>query len=183
MTVSAADVSAAARLTLQTYLPAVLARGLNGRPALPAPTSYAEVPTTEAIRRVKRSLLAVSVPRTLGAPERFGDGTYDATFLLSVAVWHEQASDLPLLTAAGDYAAAVRATVLQHQSLGGLASQVVWTDESVDLVGDERSTLTLGLGICEFAVHVPQVADEQPAAAAGTEFQSIESTVFVNPKP
>lgn len=157
--ISSADVADAARATLEEHLPARLAA--LPRP-LPAPTRYDEVPTFEAIRRVKRSVLAVSVPRTLGTPERYGDGSYDAVWLLSVAVWHEQGKDLPLLTAAGDYNAAVRGTLLAHQTLGGIATQTTWTDESTDLVGDERSTLTLGLAICEFAVRVPNVANEDP---------------------
>lgn len=156
---SSADVAAAARATLKAHLPARLAA--LSRP-LPAPLRYDEVPTFDAIRRVKRSVLGISVPRTIGRPDRYGDGGYDAVWLLSVAVWHEQTSQLPLLTAAGDYNAAVRGTLLEHQTLGGIATQLTWTDESVDLVGDETSPKTLGLGICEFAVRVPNVADENP---------------------
>lgn len=157
--ISSADVAAAARSTLVAHLPARLAA--LPRP-LPVPTRFDEVPTFEAIRRVKRSVLAISVPRTLGTPERFGDGSYDAVWLLSIAVWHEQSSTLPLLTAGGDYNAAVRGTLLEHQKLGGIASQTTWTEESTDLVGDERTNLTLGLAICEFAVRVSNVADENP---------------------
>lgn len=178
--ISSADVAAAARATLVTYLPPRLAA--LPRP-LPAPTSYDAVPTFEAIRRVKRSVLAISVPRTVGSPERFGDGTYDALWLLSVAVWHEQAADMPLLTTAGDYNAAVRATLLAHQSLGGLATQTTWTEESTDLVGDEQSTRTLGLGICEFAVRVPNVADEEPLTASGADGPTVLTTdvTIINP--
>lgn len=178
--ISAADVADAARSTLETHLPLVLSR--LPRP-LPVPTSYSEVPTFEAIRYVKRSVIAVSVPRMASSPERFGDGSYDATFLLSVAVWHEQAKDLPLLTAAADYVLAIRKTLLSHQSLGGLAQQTTWTDESVDLVGGEGTALSLGFGICEFAVRVPQVVDETPLSPDGTDGpQVVESTVYVNPQ-
>ena len=181
--IGAADVASAARQTLQTHLPPRLALGVSGRAALPAPTSYEMVPTLDAILRVKRSVLAVSVPRMLGTPERFGDGSYDATFLVSVAVWHEQSPTLPILTAAADYAACVRAVMLSHQTLGGIAAQVSWTDESIDLVGDGMTALTLGLGITEFAVRVPQVADEQPLPVTGAGISVVESTVFVNPQP
>lgn len=179
--ISAADVSAAGSATLKAFLPRALALGVNGRPALPAPTSYSEVPTADAIRRVKRSVIAVSVPRVLST-ERFGDGSYDATFLLSVAVWHEQAADLPLLTAAADYVTAIRKTILSHQSLGGIAEQTTWTDESVDLLGDGLSSISLGFGVCEFAVRVPQVVDEEPLSLTGPAPSVVESSVFVNPK-
>ena len=181
MTVSAADVSAAATATLQAFLPRALALGVGGRAALPVPTSYSEVPTADAIRRVKRSVIAVSVPRVL-TTERFGDGSYDATFLLSIAVWHEQAADLPLITAAADYVAAIRKTIVSHQSLGGIATQATWADESVDLLGDGLTTLSLGFGVCEFAVLVPQVVTEQPLPETGVGVSVVESTVYVNPK-
>jgi hypothetical protein len=179
VTVSAADVSAAARAILIAHLPARLALGVNGRAALPEPTSYAEVPTAEAVRRVKKSVLAVMVPQIIGSPERFGDGTYDVTFLLSVAVWHEQTHDLPLLSAAADYVAAIRETLLAHPTLGGLATDATWTDESVDLVGDATSVLTLGMGICEFAVRVPNVTAPEPGAVTGPTV--LDTEVFVNP--
>jgi hypothetical protein len=182
MLVSGADLAAAARTTLQTYLPAQLAAGVSGRPALPEPTKYDEVPTFDAIRRVKRSVLAVSVPRTLSDPERFGDGSYDVVWLLSVAVWHEQKDDLPLLTAAADYVAAVRAVIVKHQTLGGIAVQSVWTGESVDLVGDEQTALTVGMGICEFAVRTPAVVDETPLPETGDDGPVVdEATVYVTP--
>jgi hypothetical protein len=160
-------------------LPARLALGVNGRPPLPDPTSYAAVPTAEAVRRVKRSVLAVMVPQVIGSPERFGDGSYDATWLLSVAVWHEQAPDLPLLTAAADYVAAIRGTLLAHPTLGGLATETTWTDESTDLVGDATSALTLGMGTCEFAVRVPNVTAPEPGAVTGPAV--LDTEVFVNP--
>lgn len=136
----------------------------------------------EAIRYVKRSTLAISVPRTIGSPERFGDGSYDAVWLLSVAVWHEQAADLPLLTAAADYVTAIRKTLLSHQNLGGLATSTTWTEESTDLVGDGLTASTLGMGICEFAVRVPHVVDEEPLPTDGSTGPTVtESTVYVNP--
>lgn len=179
--VSSADVAAAARQTLETYLPGRLAAGVGGRPALQAPTRYDEVPTSEAIRRVKRSVLAVSVPNTLGVV-RHGDGTYDAIWQLSIAVMHEQTPDLPLLTAAGDYNACVRAVLLAHQSLGGLASELEWTVESNDLLSDALTPSTLGMAVCEFAVHVPQVASEVPLTGPGADGpEATEATVYTEP--
>ena len=177
MTVSGADVSAAVRTTLEAHLPDRLSR--LPRP-LPAPTSYNEVPTADAIRRVQRSVLAVSVPRIIGSPERFGDGSYDVTWLASVAVWHEPTADLPLLTAAADYVAAIRATLLAHPSLGGLATDTVWTDESVDLLGDALTPKTLGFGVVEFAVRVPNVTADDPSdGGAGPTVLTTE--VLVDP--
>ncbi len=170
--VSAADVSQAVRSTLEQHLPAQLAA--LPRP-LPPPTSYAEVPTSDAVRRVQGAVLAVSVPGMTDRPRRHGDGSYDASWLLSVAVFHENTPAMPLLTAAADYAAAIRAVLLQRPQLGGLASSVQWTAESLDLVGDATSDRTLGLGVVEFTVDTPGVVSDQPAVD-GPQLQSVEVT-------
>lgn len=181
--ISAADVSAAARTTLEAHLPTALAVGVSGRPALPAPSRYDEVPTPESIRFVKRSTLAVTVAGTSGEPQRYGDGSYDAVWSLVVTVWHEQAADLPLLTAAADYVACIRKTLVSHQSLGGFATSTTWSGESIDLVGDAQTPMTLGMGVCEFAVRVPTVVDEDPLSPGGsTGRQALTSTVYVNPQ-
>jgi len=180
--IGAADVAAAGRVTLETHLPLLLAAGVNGRPALPNPTSYNEVPSEDAIRRVKGSVLAVIVPGLRSTPERRGDGTYDAEFILSVAVWHEQTTAMPLLTAAADYNACVRAALLSHRTLGDLAVDTTWLSESVDLIGDGLTSLSLGLGITEFSVRIPNVADEVPLTGIGSDGpQVITSEVEVIP--
>lgn len=177
--ISGADVALAARATLAAHLPAVLARGVNGRAALPAPESYNMVATLEAIRFVKGAVIAVSAPRTV-SNERFGDLTYDASWLLAVAVWHGQTSLLPLDTAAPDYIACIRGCLLQNPTLGGFASELTWTEESTDIVGDELTPSTLGFGVCEFIVRVPGVATEEPQVSLDGPL-AVESTVFVNP--
>jgi hypothetical protein len=159
---SASDIGAAARLTLATNLGAHLAAL---RRPLPLPVSFDLVPTRDAIRRVHGAVCAVSVPATAAEPVRRGDGHYDATFVLSVAVFHENTDAMPLLTATGDYAAAVIECLVQRPSLGGVARNTDWLGQTIDLVGDALSPSTLGLAVVEFAVDVPVVVDLTPPAA------------------
>lgn len=56
------------------------------------------------------------------------------------------------------YAAAVRATLVQHATLGGFAEGVYWNGEDHQLPdGDNRS---LGLSTSEFSVFVPDVVTQ-----------------------
>lgn len=172
--VSLADVAGAARRVLQQRMPAQLG-ALTRR--LPVPTDYHLVPDSDHVRRVRGVALALSAAGLSQRPQRTG-GTYRGVFVLSVAVIAEDSPATPLLTAAPDYAAAARACLLQSHSLGGLASDVEWTAESFDLLGDETSNRVLGLAITEFAVSVDDVvdpsADPQVPRGTGPLVQHIE---------
>lgn len=146
---SATDVSLSVRATLIEHLPARLAD--SPRP-LPEPTSYEQTPTPEAIRRIAGSTLAVIVPGLRGEPERFAEG-HELTWVVNVAVWHQQTGQMSLLTAGGDYAAAVRRTLLDH--CPAVASDVDHVTESWDLMGDGLTEQTLGMSIVEFAMRTP----------------------------
>lgn len=155
--ISGADVSAAARQTWQTYLPTQLAA--LTRP-LPEPGTYAEIPTPDLIRRVKGSALAVSAASLVGPPERQEDGTWDGRWSVVASLLHENRPETPLFTATDDYGIALAATLLQHPDLGGLAREVIWTDLSVDVMGDSVSTGLLGIVTVEFEVVVDGLVDE-----------------------
>lgn len=142
---SAADVSATVRATLQEFLPAQL---LDSPRPLPQPTTYEEAPTAEAIRRVHGSTLAVVTPG-LRSKERFADG-HELTWGVVVVVWHQSSVAMPLLSAGGDYNAAVRRVLTDH--CPPLAQSVEYETESWDLVGDALSDRTLGMSMCEFIV-------------------------------
>jgi hypothetical protein len=173
---SVTDIGAAARATLVGNLAVHLAA--LARP-LPLPGSFDLVPTRDAIRRVEGAACGVSVPATSGEPRRSGDGHYDATFVLSVALFHENTSATPLLTATGDYAAAITECLVQRPSLGGVARTVDWLGQSVDLVGDALTPSTLGLAVVEFAVLVENVVDLVPPAVTRPTVTSTFPSVTV----
>lgn len=173
MTVSMADVGIAARDTLVQHLPAYLAA--FKRP-LPEPESYELVPVEDSIRRVLSASLAVSVPGMTGPPTRHGNGVYDASFVLSVAVVHEDSLDAPILTAGGDYAACVADCLLDHRGLGGLAKGLVFQTWSWDLVGDQTSHRTLGLAVTEFAVTVRNVLSDSGRSRPGAGVPTVLTT-------
>jgi hypothetical protein len=163
--VSASDVSIAARVTLETHLPAHLATGV--RP-LPAPTSYKQVPEEQYIVSVDGSTIAIMAPGLTGQPVRSGDGSYTATWVLTVAYFHEDRDDMPLLTAAGDALAAIVECLVQHPTLGGVATSCKWTSQVTDLYRDAMSNRLLGYGIAEFEVPVRAVVGTVPPPVDGT---------------
>lgn len=185
--VSMSDLATAARLTLRRHLPAYLAANqtlgedtggaLVLLPApLPVPTSYEQVPTREAIAPIQGSTIAVTVAGTKDLPVRHASGAYDADYVLSVAVFHEQTPDMPILSAASDYVACIRACLLQHRSLLGQATHLAWVAESFDLMGDGVGPLTLGLGVCEFTVKASAVVDDSARARPGPPGPLVQTT-------
>lgn len=154
--VSGADVAAAARDSLRAGLERLLPH--LSRP-LPLPRSYELVPTSDNVRRVEGTVVAVSVPGLSGDPTEAGIGAWRASWSLVVAVFSQDTAQTPVLTAPADYAAAVRAALLTDRTLGGFATDLDWTGESVDLLGDELTPRTLGLALVEFTVSVDDTTD------------------------
>lgn len=167
--VSSTDVAEAARSSLSAGLGGLLP--LLTRP-LPLPTSYALVPTSDNVRRVRGTVVAVSVPGVTGSPVEAGFGAWRAAWSLVVAVFSEDTPATPVLTAPGDYAAAVRAALLADRSLGGFASDVEWVAETVDLIGDDLTPRTLGFCTVEFVVTV----DDTTAPRVGPGWPRIPVT-------
>lgn len=147
------DVSLSVRDMLKEHLPAQLAAGPR---VLPEPTSYEQVPTEDAIRRVFGSTLAVVTRGTNSRPDRRADGTYDLIWDVVILVWHQQTPQMPLLTAAGDYAAAIRQVIGSH--CPALAQSIDYDGEDIDLVGDGLTDQTLGMAMVRATVRTGSVA-------------------------
>lgn len=114
-----------------------------------------------------------------GKPERYGEGRYDASWLVGIAaivsdVDHASTRDLALT-----YTAAIRAALAQHKMLksplhpDGFANFSMWHDETYgDLAFNETRTLGAGRTLFEIGVagavteHAgPRVPSTNPAVA------------------
>lgn len=97
-------------------------------------------------------LLLVS-PGLVDAPLPDGEGVYRAKFMLGLAVIVSARTGDETAALAKLYCAAMRAAILQHQSLEGLATGVEWLDENYDDLPsiDDRS---LGAGQAIFSVEI-----------------------------
>lgn len=111
-------------------------------------------------------------------PIRRGDSAYEATWTVAVAPIVSDQGDVETRRLALAYAAAVRSAMLQHKSLGGFASNLVWRGEGYnDLPFDDARTL--GAGRVIFDVTVADVVREQ----AGPVEPPADPTVDPGPWP
>jgi len=98
--------------------------------------------------------VVVFSPGLAGAPTMEGDGSYTAIWNVGVSVFVSAPTIAATNRLAKLYTAALRAIMVQKQSLGGFANHVRWMDERYDdmfLPEDER-TISSGTGLFEVAV-------------------------------
>jgi hypothetical protein len=105
-----------------------------------------------------------------GQPMRNGDSSWEARWGVGVGAVVSDVdpvlgSSLASRKLAQAHAAAIRATLLQHKSLGGFAENVVWVDETYgDLPFDDQRTL--GAGRVTFEVIVTSTVREHAGPRA-----------------
>jgi hypothetical protein len=108
--------------------------------------------------------VSFSSPGLAESPTRKTPWSYDAAWTCLVAVMDRGATGTYRATATAIrvYTAALRTVVMRHQSLGGLAYQVLWADEDYAAFDDDKSR-TLGMGTVEFTVYVRNALDASAA--------------------
>lgn len=128
------DVERAALATLRAHMPDYLReveRQAGGDPgSLPAPRGYIVASQFQYRPEDQLPVVVVISPGLAGPPRRDGDGRVMARWSLAAGV----------VTAAAErarenamsYVGALRALLLQHQTLDGLALDVEWQDEEYD---------------------------------------------------
>jgi hypothetical protein len=88
-----------------------------------------------------------------GQPIRRGDGVHEATWLVALAPVVSDVNAADTRTLALAYAAAIRAAILQHKSLGGFAAGLTWRDENyTDLPFADTRSLMAGRVVFEVTV-------------------------------
>lgn len=158
--VTGADVEAAALATLQLWMTTYLAeieRQTGRSPhALPPIRSWEIIDDLARWPEDQVPAIVLASPGLAGEPQKGGDGTYQATWHLIVAViasGRDRGSSRSLAQA---YGAAVRTLLLQQPSLGGFATAVEWIGERYDVLTSEVAR-TLAGGRLEFTVDVDDV--------------------------
>lgn len=101
--------------------------------------------------------LVVACPGTLGEPKSDGEGAYHATFAVEVGVIVSANEEGATNRLAKRYAAAVRAILVQHSSLGGFARGLDWMGEAYDRVVERPDQRMLRATVLPFSVEVDDV--------------------------
>jgi hypothetical protein len=116
----------------KTYTNEISKQRGYGTGAFPSPnywTTEAAI-TPDAVKQIRYPAVLVISSGTIGSPRPKGDGWYDATYQLGVTILAQASTDTSARKMALRYGAAVRAAMLQRQSLGtDFVSGLTWTEE------------------------------------------------------
>lgn len=173
-------VTATIQERIEDYLAAISVQW--DRPLLVPFRSYNIRPTGE--RWVEDQLPACIVVNAglESAPVRSGDGQYDAAFRVGVVAICSGRSAEESVANAQDYTAAVRAMLLQHGSLGGLASSLELAAESYT-EGESDGQRTQAGAVVEFSIVVPYIVNRRkhpPLASVPTDVTGVVETTFLD---
>lgn len=168
--ITADDVCFAAETTLRENLASVITTlGLDVAPTPPArpgkaftpPGNWDQVPTLEALSSANFPAGAITSPGLTGPPVRRGRwGTgYDVTWRLAVGIYDRGRTYNETASRNRTWAALVRATMLQHPTLGGLVSSLTWVGEEYRQIPGRAAAKTLGGCAVAFDVIVENVVD------------------------
>lgn len=153
---SADDLCTAAEAVLKEHLQALAtSRGLENI------RTWEQLPTLEALTTANLPAVAVSSPGLTKPAVRRSAG-YDATWRIVVGAFARGDSFTETAARVRDWAAVIRQVVLQHPTLGGVATGVEWVGEEY-VERPERSTArTLGGCAVVFDVTAHNVIDAEP---------------------
>ncbi len=179
--ITADTVCSAAQGILTTHMADVATSlGLDQAPApLGTVRAWDQVPTLEALTTANFPAGAITSPGLVTAPTRRGTwGTgHDATWRLVVGIYDKGGSFNETAHRVRTWAALIRATLLLHPSLGGLASSLSWVGEEYRQITERKSSRTIGGCAVAFDVTVDNVIDP----AAGPLVLSTQPTTTVRP--
>jgi hypothetical protein len=125
--------------------------------SLPRARAWTTSPDFETWPEDQIPRVLIVSPGLLQPPASDGPGNYRATWSLGIGVIVSARTMDETMELAKLYCAALRACMLQHQSLEGFAAGVEWLDENYDDL-PSIDTRSLGAGQAIFAVQVDDVS-------------------------
>jgi hypothetical protein len=159
--VTGQDVRDAAEATIKLWLPAYLAE-VGRQKALDSPLplfrSYNPALTFSDRAEYEQLPQCIIVAPGLAAPPRRDGRAYEATWAVGVGIVAMADTWEHTLVLGELYAAVVRSIMVQHRSLGGVATNTVWTDEKYDQIEGDNESELVG-AIVNFDVTVENVVD------------------------
>lgn len=177
--VTADDLCRAAEAILVEYLPDLAeSRGLKPF------TKWDQLPTPEALTAANLPAGAITSPGLTDRPTHRAAG-FDATWQVVVGVYDRGRDYHETARLVRTWAAVVRQTLLQHPTLGGVASGLQWVGEQYAETPDRSASRTLGGCAVAFAVTARNVIDAEryvppdPGAPGTPIVQSTATSVSV----
>jgi hypothetical protein len=193
--VTAHDLEHAVEDTLKEWFPTYLAEVILQAEitdlVLPSPRSYEHRVEMSNFPEDQLPQCIIVSPGMASAPMSEGDGAYRAFWKILIGIVNSAKDKESTARNSKLYAAAVRAIVLQHRSLGGFTTGMVWDGESYE-DGPVEAERTLAVCTLEFTFEVERVASEfdgpivpggppmpdppPPDELPGTEWPLVETT-------
>lgn len=153
------------KLWLQTYLREMeLQLGIQ-RNTYPDPASWEISPHFEKWSENRLPAVLIVSPGLAREPRMSGDGSYRAVWTVGIGVIVSAMDYDSTKIALSVYIAAIRALILQKQSLGGIANVVEWVDESYDDLPNLETGETAAGGQVVFNVEVADVVNKRGGPA------------------
>jgi hypothetical protein len=182
----------AVRATLLRWLPSVLLEVQADWRAdtlldaaelsLPLPDVVGMPIGVAALNAVATPALAVASSGLAGKPVRDGRGRYSVPYGVTVRVLDRAGGYDATAMAVHAYSVAVRTALMQHRSLGGVATTLEWAGEDYAVIDTDAARTLAGVDV-GFIAHLPHVLDdragptEPPTPAGITPDRPIVQTV------
>lgn len=126
---------------------------------IPVPKSYTTRRTFDKFPEDQLPTCIVVSPGLANEPREEGDGNFKAEWEFHVGCVVSTSQQNQTNLVAKIMGAAIRAALLQHASLGGIASGMTWLDESYDDLPDDDVSRSLGASTLSFRVEVDDVVN------------------------
>ena len=165
------------KLWIPVYLPAAEIRVTGARVGLPMPRGYTTRNTFSDLPEDQLPMCIVISPGTAGTPvKEGGKGVYRAPWRVVVGCVVSTRTQQETNAVSKIYGAAIRQLLLHKGTLGGVADNVIWEEESYDDIPQNDPDRSLMVSMIVFVFWVDNVAtrfggpkdppgpDEQPDA-------------------
>lgn len=126
---------------------------------LPSPASYMSSPEIDHFLEKQLPAVIVVSPGLAEAPFHDSDGYYHVSWRIGVAIVASAVDKASVNRNVKQYAAAARAILLQHASLGGYANGIDWESEDYDQ-GPSDAQRTLAVCASTYTVAVASVVNK-----------------------
>lgn len=148
------------KIWFRTYLNEIELQHGQPNVNLPPPRSYKHHVEMDTYPEPQLPQCLIVSPGMSSAPLMEGDGTFRGFWRVAIGIVNSAKDRESTNRNSKWYAAAVRAIILQHRSLGGVACGVEWEEEGYE-DGPTEADRSLAVSTNTFIFEVPGIADRE----------------------
>lgn len=137
-----------------TYLNEAMRQVGTLNPSLQPFEDWVNEPGISAVSSDMSPRYIVAVPGTSGPPRRAGDGSYRASWVVTVSIWLYGPDYQTTEDYLGYYLTALREAVMQHGGLGSLGATTEWAGDRYAPAGAPSAFHSWGVATLNFVVTV-----------------------------